>query len=65
MSAPIRIQRHRTPGWRIPDGAVYVGRLTRWGNPFVAHDWQASLRAVALGCRGDRARRNEAAVKLC
>lgn len=32
--APLRIQRRRTKGWRMPDGAVYVGRPTRWGNPF-------------------------------
>lgn len=29
-----RIQRQRTRGWRMPEGAVYVGRPTRWGNPF-------------------------------
>lgn len=28
-----RIQRRRTAGWRMPPGAVYVGRGTRWGNP--------------------------------
>ena len=32
---PRRIQRSRTKGWRMPEGAVYVGRPTRWGNPFV------------------------------
>ena len=31
---PQRIQRKRTKGWRMPEGAVYVGRGTRWGNPF-------------------------------
>lgn len=30
----IRIQRHRTKGWRMPAGAVYVGRPSIWGNPF-------------------------------
>lgn len=30
-----RIQRKRTSGWRMPEGAVYVGRPTAWGNPFV------------------------------
>ena len=30
-----RIQRKRTKGWRMPEGAVYVGRGTKWGNPFV------------------------------
>lgn len=31
---PKRIQRQRTKGWRMPPGAVYVGRPTKWGNPF-------------------------------
>lgn len=30
---PKRIQRKRTKGWRMPTGAVYVGRPTKWGNP--------------------------------
>src|SRR4051812_23481730 len=29
-----RIQRKRTKGWRMPEGVVYVGRGTQWGNPF-------------------------------
>lgn len=29
-----RIQRKRTKGWRMPEGAVFVGRPSRWGNPF-------------------------------
>lgn len=32
--SPQRIQRRRTKGWRMPEGAVYVGRGTKWGNPF-------------------------------
>lgn len=31
---PKRIQRKRTRGWRMPEGAIYVGRPTRWGNPY-------------------------------
>lgn len=31
---PKRIQRMRAKGWRMPEGAIYVGRPTRWGNPF-------------------------------
>lgn len=31
---PIRIQRKRTKGWRMPENTVYVGRPSRWGNPF-------------------------------
>jgi hypothetical protein len=32
-STPRRLQRRRTKGWRKPDGAKYVGRGTKWGNP--------------------------------
>lgn len=31
---PKRIQRKRTKGWRMPGNTCYVGRPTRWGNPF-------------------------------
>lgn len=37
--SPQRIQRKRTKGWRMPEGAVYVGRPTKWGNPYaVGHE---------------------------
>ena len=29
-----RIQRKRTKGWRMPKNTIYVGRPTKWGNPF-------------------------------
>ena len=32
---PVRIQRRRAKGWRMPEGAVCVDRSTKWGNPFV------------------------------
>jgi hypothetical protein len=31
---PARIQRKRVKGWTKPEGAVYVGRGSRYGNPF-------------------------------
>lgn len=34
MTTPKRIQRKRTKGWQMPANAVYVGRPTRYGNPF-------------------------------
>jgi len=34
-ATPHRIQVRRTKGWRLPTDAVYVGRPSRWGNPFV------------------------------
>ena len=38
---PQRIQRRRTKGWRMPVGAVYVGRPTKWGNPWAIADFPA------------------------
>lgn len=29
-----RIQRKRVKGWRMPDNTKYVGRGSKWGNPF-------------------------------
>ena len=31
---PERIQRRRTKGWRMPKNCVYVGRPSKFGNPF-------------------------------
>lgn len=31
---PIRIQRSRAKGWKMPPNTVYVGRGTKWGNPY-------------------------------
>lgn len=36
--SPVRIQRKRVKGWRMPEGAVYVGRGSRWGNPYKIGD---------------------------
>jgi Domain of unknown function (DUF4326) len=29
-----RIQRKRTKGWKMPPNTVYVGRPSKWGNPW-------------------------------
>ena len=50
MSAPVRIQRQRTKGWRMPEGAVYVGRPTIFGNPWTMRD------AADIGLTGRQAR---------
>ena len=34
MNKPIRIQRKRIKGWRMAPNTVYVGRPSKWGNPF-------------------------------
>ena len=41
---PLRIQRKRTRGWRMPEGAVYVGRPSVWGNR-----WRIGDRSNHLG----------------
>jgi hypothetical protein len=39
----MRIQRRRTRGWKMPEGAVYVGRPTKWGNPWIVdHNYDAA-----------------------
>lgn len=68
VSGPQRIQRKRTKGWRMPEGAVYVGRPSRWGNPFQdgpsslarmpaihhpEHAWEYEGRISAAGMRHD------------
>lgn len=45
--SPRRIQRQRTKGWRAPEGAVYVGRGTKWGNPWKVSPMQPHADAVA------------------
>lgn len=34
LKIPARLQRSRRKGSQIPEGAIYVGRPTLWGNPF-------------------------------
>ena len=34
MITPYRIQRQRTKGCRMPENTAYVGRGTKWGNPW-------------------------------
>lgn len=48
---PTRIQRKRTRGSRLPEGAVYVGRPSKYGNPFKV--------GATIGCDS-----NETAVEM-
>lgn len=41
-----RIQRRRDKGWRMPPNTVYVGRPTKWGNPF---DWRRCQELYGVG----------------
>lgn len=47
-NTPQRIQRRRTKGWRMPDGAVYVGRGSHWGNPFALRSPSGLARVPAV-----------------
>lgn len=51
LGAPARIQRRRTRGWRAPHGAIYVGRGSAWGNPYVVAR-QAGVHTVTDGSGG-------------
>lgn len=61
LEAPRRIQRRRTPGWRAPEDCVYVGRGSRWGNPWHVEQgvdglWKVTFRGWAdLRITEDRA----------
>ena len=59
---PERIQRQRTKGWRMPEGAVYVGRPSMWGNPWTKADPDAVWWAVAIGEMGNPVGRHRGVV---
>ena len=44
-ATPKRIQRRRVKGWRMPAGAIYVGRPTKWGNHIKVGDYGKSPQA--------------------
>ncbi len=45
---PERIQRKRTRGWRMPPNTVYVGRGSKWGNPYVGEGPHDAARMARL-----------------
>lgn len=48
---PQRIQRQRVKGWKMPPNTVYVGRGSRWGNPFVVGQHGTAAECVAKYAR--------------
>ena len=36
---PTRIQRKRVKGWLMPPNTIYVGRPSKWANPFTVEKW--------------------------
>ena len=53
MSKPIRIQRKRAKGWKMPENTVYVGRPTKWGNPFKGEHAKDSFEDLVRQVRDD------------
>lgn len=51
--APVRIQRKREKGWRMPANTVYVGRPGPWGNPFIANNEGVGMECVAMDLDAD------------
>lgn len=47
-SAPVRVQRKRSKGWRMPENTVYVGRPSKWGNPYIPSNDEERPRAAAF-----------------
>ena len=43
---PKRIQRKRIKGWRMPENTIYVGRPTKWGNPWIPEKDEERQKAV-------------------
>ena len=48
MTAPKRIQRKRTKGWKMPPNTVYVGRPSKWGNPLYVNEAVGRTREKVL-----------------
>lgn len=38
---PVVLNKKKIPGGKIPPGSVYIGRPSKWGNPFVLKDGES------------------------
>jgi hypothetical protein len=38
---PVRIQRRRTKGFKLPSNCIYVGRPSKYGNPYTGWEGEA------------------------
>jgi hypothetical protein len=61
---PVRIQRKRTKGWKMPPNTVSVTRPGKWGNPFNLKSSEHCWTALAYGCKANPAGRQAASVKM-
>lgn len=46
---PKRIQRKRVKGWKKPENSVYVGRPTRYGNPYLLSEYGSTALMLYRG----------------
>lgn len=60
MTAPHRVQRKRTKGYRSPPNTIYVGRPTRWGNPFLLTGDCQKCREIAVDLYRNMLKQNRA-----
>ncbi len=50
MTKPIRVQRKRTKGWKMPPNTVSVCRPGKWGNPFTVENSGAVSPVLRFAC---------------
>ena len=55
LTSPKRIQRKRSKSWKMPSNTVYVGRPSKWGNPFIPSECREACfigtdRQIILRC---------------
>jgi hypothetical protein len=70
LDQPQRIQRQRVRGWCMPPSTIYVGRPSRWGNPWTIEGarragFTGSDAYLAAFAAGMFRRRMLAAVPVC
>lgn len=46
--SPRRIQRRGSKGWKMPGNTVYVGRPSKWGNPFKVSKLVSAAKCVRI-----------------
>lgn len=61
---PIRIQRSRTKGWRLPPDTVCVTRPGKWGNPYVVGNFAVPVSEALVSGTAIRIKSTAHAVDL-
>jgi hypothetical protein len=64
MTGHMRIQRLRSKGWKMPENTIYVGRPSKFGNPFDLRKTEYSWYAISHGFKANRTGRAAASVEM-